>query len=207
MVIKFVIRYLFTLSKIATIKENGKQQVLVRIQRNRNPRAQLEGKENDASALANSLAVLQRIKHRVALWPSNSMPRDTPERSENMYPQKNLARNVRSSIINNSEEVKTAHVGSAESWKIWNIWAVLLHGRSLQTLLKYKKPDTKGPLSLILGFPGSSVDKESACNAGEPGSIPGLRRSPAEGIGYSLQYSWASPVAQLVKNPPAMWGT
>ena len=46
------------------------------------------------------------------------MPRDTPERSENMYPQKNLARNARSSIINNSEEVKTAHVGSAESWKI-----------------------------------------------------------------------------------------
>ena len=39
----------------------------MRIQRNRNPRAQLEGKENDASALANSLAVLQRIKHRVAL--------------------------------------------------------------------------------------------------------------------------------------------
>ena len=84
---------------------------------------------------------------------------------------------------------------------------MLLHGRSLQTLLKYKKPDTKGPLSLILGFPGSSVDKESACNAGEPGSIPGLRRSPAEGIGYSLQYSWASPVAQLVNNLPAMQET
>ena len=67
MVIKFVIRYLFTLSKIATIKANGKQQVLVRTQRNRNPRARLEGKENGASALANSPAVLQRIKHRVAL--------------------------------------------------------------------------------------------------------------------------------------------
>ena len=49
--------------------------------------------------------------------------------------------------------------------------------------------------------------KESACNAGEPGSIPGLRRSPAEGIGYSLQYSWASPVAQLVNNLPAMQET
>ena len=42
------------------------------------------------------------------------------------------------------------------------------------------------------GFPAGSVDKESACNAGDPGSIPGLERSPGEGIGYPLQYSWAS---------------
>ena len=55
------------------------------------------------------------------------------------------------------------------------------------------------------GFPDSSVGKESACNAGDPGSIPGLERSAREGIGYPLQYSWASLVAQLVKNPPAMW--
>ena len=54
-------------------------------------------------------------------------------------------------------------------------------------------------------FPGSSAGKESTCNAGDPGSIPGLGRSPGEGIGYSLQYSWASLVAQLVKNLPAMW--
>ena len=46
--------------------------------------------------------------------------------------------------------------------------------------------------------------KESACNAGDPGSIPGVGRSLGEGIGYPLQYSWASLVAQLVKNPPAM---
>ena len=52
-----------------------------------------------------------------------------------------------------------------------------------------------------LGFPHSSVDKESTCNAGDPGSIPGLGRSTGEGIGYPLQYSWASLVAQLVKNP------
>ena len=58
-----------------------------------------------------------------------------------------------------------------------------------------------------LGFPDSSVDKESACNAGDPGSIPGLGRSAGEGIGYPLQYSWASLVAQLVKNLPAMWET
>ena len=49
--------------------------------------------------------------------------------------------------------------------------------------------------------------KESACNAGDPGSIPGLGRSPAERIGYLLQDSWASLVAQLVRNPPAMQET
>ena len=57
------------------------------------------------------------------------------------------------------------------------------------------------------GFPDSSVGKESACNAEDPGSIPGSGRPSGEGIGYPLQYSWASLVAQLVKNPPAMWNT
>ena len=55
-------------------------------------------------------------------------------------------------------------------------------------------------------FPHSSAGKESACNAGDIGSIPGSGRSAGEGIGYPLQYSWASLVAQLVKNPPAMAG-
>ena len=58
-----------------------------------------------------------------------------------------------------------------------------------------------------MGFPGSTAGKESACNAGDPGSIPGSGSSPREGIGYPLQYSWASLVAQTVKNPPAMWET
>ena len=53
----------------------------------------------------------------------------------------------------------------------------------------------------------SAVGKESVCNAGDPGSIPGLERSPGEGIGYPFQYSWASLVAQLVKNLPAMQET
>ena len=48
---------------------------------------------------------------------------------------------------------------------------------------------------------------ESTCNAGDPGLIPGSGRSTGEGIGYPLQYSWASLVAQLVKNPLAMWET
>ena len=55
-----------------------------------------------------------------------------------------------------------------------------------------------------MGFPDSSVGEESACNAGDPGSIPRSGRSPGKGIGYPLQYSWASLVAQLVKNLPAM---
>ena len=54
------------------------------------------------------------------------------------------------------------------------------------------------------GFLDSSVGKESACIAGDPGSIPGLGRSTGEAIGYPLQCSWVSLVAQRVKNPPAM---
>ena len=53
-------------------------------------------------------------------------------------------------------------------------------------------------------FPGNSAGKESTCNTGDPGSIPGLGRSAGEGIGYPLQYSWASLVAQLARNLPAM---
>ena len=70
------------------------------------------------------------------------------------------------------------------------------------------------PSSLLCKQPGisvgllcSSVGKELACNAGDPGSIPRSGRSPGEKTGYPLQYSWTSFVAQLVKNPPAMWET
>ena len=58
-----------------------------------------------------------------------------------------------------------------------------------------------------LGFPDSSVGKESTCNAGDPGLIPESGKSAGEGIGYPLQYSWVSLVAQLVKNSPAVWET
>ena len=69
-----------------------------------------------------------------------------------------------------------------------------------------KEPAHAGPCRLgslksgLWDFPDSSIGKESACNAGDTGSIPGSGRSPGEGIGYPLQYSWASLVAQLVKN-------
>ena len=58
-----------------------------------------------------------------------------------------------------------------------------------------------------MDFPDSSVGKEFACKAGDPGSIPGSGRSAGEGIGDPLQNSWASPVAQQVKNPPAIQET
>ena len=54
-----------------------------------------------------------------------------------------------------------------------------------------------------LDFPGSSAGKESPCNSGDPGFIPRSGRSTGEGIGYPLQYSGASLVAQMVKNPLA----
>ena len=59
----------------------------------------------------------------------------------------------------------------------------------------------------MMGFPGSSAGKESGFNPGDPGLIPGLGRSPGEGIGYPFQYSLASLVPQMVKNPPAKWET
>ena len=75
-----------------------------------------------------------------------------------------------------------------------------------------KVSDTTEQLSLSfftnkMGFPDSSVAKESACNAGDPGSIPGSGRSSGEGIGYPLQYCWGSLMAQLVRNPPVMQET
>ena len=63
------------------------------------------------------------------------------------------------------------------------------------------------PTPVLLGFPCGSAGKELACNVGDLGSIPGLGRSPGEGKGYPLQYSWVSLVVQLVKNLPAMWET
>ena len=58
-----------------------------------------------------------------------------------------------------------------------------------------------------LGFPDSSAGKESACNAGDPTLMPGSGQSPGEGIGYPLQDTWASLLAQTVKNPPAIQET
>ena len=59
-------------------------------------------------------------------------------------------------------------------------------------------------LFLCLIDPGNSAGKEYACSAGDPSLIFGLGGSPGEGIGYPLQYSWASLLSQLVKNPTTM---
>ena len=59
----------------------------------------------------------------------------------------------------------------------------------------------------LMGFTDSSIGQESACNAGDPGLLPGSGRSAGEGTGYPLQYSCASLVSQLVKNLHAMWET
>ena len=94
-------------------------------------------------------------------------------------------------------EKGTATYSSTLAWRIpwlYSPWAA--------------ESDVTEQLSLsLLGFPGSSVGKESACNAGDHGWIPGSGRSAREGIGYQLQYSWDSLVAQLVKNLPAKWET
>ena len=63
---------------------------------------------------------------------------------------------------------------------------------------------TKSEVLKDKGFPGSSTGKESSCNTEDPGMISGLGRYPGEGIGYPLQYSWASLMVQTVKNPPVM---
>ena len=98
-------------------------------------------------------------------------------------------------------------------------WCAAIHGvtKSWTRLSDWTELNTNLLVLLLLslinkhfwigGFSDSSVSKESACNAGDPDLIPGLGRSAGEGIGYPLQYSWASLVAQLLKNLPAMWET
>ena len=86
-----------------------------------------------------------------------------------------------------------------ENWKgifcfQWACWSVGLVTSKMRKL-GYR----------IMGFPDSSASQGSTCNAGDPGSVPGSGRSAGEGIGYPLQYWWASLVAQVVKNLPAMW--
>ena len=90
--------------------------------------------------------------------------------------------------------LKTLHTNSGVS-----------HGKQLSWALvespSYSFSCFKVLVILNLGFPRSSAGKESACNAEDPSSIPASGRSLGEGIGYLLQCSWASLVAQRVKRP------
>ena len=60
---------------------------------------------------------------------------------------------------------------------------------------------------LTFHFPGSTLGKESTCNAGDPSLIPGSGDLLQKGLGYPLHYSWVSLVSQLVENPPAIQAT
>ena len=86
---------------------------------------------------------------------------------------------------------------------IWECCQTPHHGQdSLSHLLTHQRI-----IWPQMGFPDGSVGKESTCNAGDPGSIPGSGSSPGEGRVYPLQYSWGSLVAQLLKNLPAVLET
>ena len=87
-----------------------------------------------------------------------------------------------------------------------HLWRFLHPPYRHKTKKDVMSPVHTPPIS-FLGFPDSSAGKESPWNTGDPSSIPALGRSPGEGIGYPLQYSWTSLVAQLLKSPPAMWPT
>ena len=87
----------------------------------------------------------------------------------------------------------------------FDLLAILGTLKSLLRTTVQKHQFFSAQLSLWSNSHISSVGKESTCNAGDPGSIPGSGRSAGEGIGYLFQYSWISLVAQLVKNLPAMW--
>ena len=87
------------------------------------------------------------------------------------------------------------------SWRI----AYSRHGWQRKEFCISISEAVKGNMTILVyveGFPDNSVGKESTCNGGDPGSIPGLGRSTGEGIGYPLQYSWGSLVSQQVKNLP-----
>ena len=90
--------------------------------------------------------------------------------------------------------------------KEWSFQQVVLEQLDILDI-HMQKIHVDQQLAYKMGFPGSSAGKEFTCNAGDPGSIPGSGRSPGEGISYPLQYSWASLVAQMVKNLPAMQET
>ena len=97
-------------------------------------------------------------------------------------------------------------VGDKESWILQMLmWFVAKFTVERNAHSQLKVSENKNVN--VLGFPDSSVGKESACNAGDLGSIPGSRKSAGEGIGYPFHYFWAFLLAQLVKKLPAMWKT
>ena len=114
-------------------------------------------------------------------------------------------------LVMDKEAWRAAVHGVTKSWTWLRDWTEISYSYRLpllETLFKVwgvSFPCKLESLPFYLGiFSDSSFGKESTCNAGDPGSIPGLGRSPGNGIGYPLHFSWAPVVSQLVKNPPAM---
>ena len=79
-------------------------------------------------------------------------------------------------------------------------WQAIIHGVTKSQI----RPKWRTRHKSTLGFPGTSLGKESTFNAGDPGSTPRSVRFAREGIGYPLQYSWASLVVQMVNSSPAL---
>ena len=114
------------------------------------------------------------------------------------------------------EKGKVTH-SSMLAWKIpWAQELAGLQSMGLQRVKHVWATNTQASNSKCIFSPikcahstlnSKKKKKESTCNAGDPGSIPGSGRSTGEEIVYSLQYSWASLLAQLVKNLPAMQET
>ena len=84
---------------------------------------------------------------------------------------------------------------------LFHFWSLSLNSKLLESPA-FASCQSDKPVAFH-GVSGSSACKESACNAGDSGSIPVSARFPGEGIGYLLQYSWVSLLTQMVKNPPA----
>ena len=92
--------------------------------------------------------------------------------------------------------------------KLIHLWRDSLVAQMVKNLPAILIPAyASSSLAFCMKFSNSSVGKESTCNVGDSGSIPRSGRSTGEGIGYPFQCPWASLVAQLVKNLPAMWET
>ena len=127
-----------------------------------------------------------------------------------MYIQTNLVQNICSSIIYNVTSLMAQTVmnlPATQETQVYNDQRVGTNQTFINRLMDNETHINNDTLNSHKGFPDSSVCKDSACNPGYPGSIPGSGRSTNEGIGYPLQYSWASFVAQLVKNPLTMQET
>ena len=121
---------------------------------------------------------LPRLNARAAQAPGNAGSAELPEPSSSLSPRSTMA----------PLPLPPHPISTKESWSFPPVGSV---PRGIDCV---SQEFVLWGISICeMGFPHSSAGKELACNAGDPGSIPVLGRSPGEGKGYLLQYSWASP--------------